>query len=179
MTPEVILRFWFEELAPAQWWRVDPALDETIRRRFAAVHAAALAAELAHWRDTAPGRLAEILVLDQFSRNLYRGRAAAFAADGMALVLAQEAVRAGADQQLPVAQRAFFYLPWMHSESLRLHDEALRLFSAPGLEGNLQAEHQHRAILERFGRYPHRNAALGRVSTPEEEAFLLQPGSRF
>lgn len=179
MTPEAILRFWFEELTPAQWWRSDPELDETIRRRFAAVHAAACAGELAHWRDTAPGRLAEILVLDQFSRNLYRSRAAAFAADGMALVLAQEAVRAGADQQLPVQQRAFFYLPWMHSESLRLHDEALRLFSAPGLEGNLQAEHQHRAILERFGRYPHRNAALGRVSTPEEDAFLLQPGSRF
>ncbi len=179
MTPGPILQFWFEELAPAQWWRADPALDDTIRHRFAAVHAAALAAELAHWRDTAPGRLAEILVLDQFSRNLYRGSAAAFAGDGMALVLAQEAVRAGADQALPVARRAFFYLPWMHSESLRLHDEALRLFSAPGLEGNLQAEHQHRAILERFGRYPHRNAALGRVSTPEELEFLQQPGSRF
>ena len=179
MHPDAVVDFWFAELTPAQWWRVDAALDETIRTRFGAVHRAAGAGELACWRETAHGRLAEVIVLDQFSRNLYRGSAAAFAGDGMALVLAQEAVRAGADQALPVARRAFFYLPWMHSESLRLHDEALRLFSAPGMEGSLQAEHQHRAILERFGRYPHRNAALGRVSTPEEEAFLLQPGSRF
>ena len=126
MHPDTVVDFWFAELTPAQWWRVDAALDETIRTRFGAVHRAAGAGELACWRETAHGRLAEVIVLDQFSRNLYRGSAAAFAGDGMALVLAQEAVRAGADQALPVARRAFFYLPWMHSESLRLHDEALR-----------------------------------------------------
>ena len=118
-------------------------------------------------------------MLDQFSRNMFRDTAQAFATDALALVLAQEAVAAAADQQLPVQQRVFFYMPYMHSESLRIHDEALTLFSQPGLESNLDFEHRHRTILERFGRYPHRNAILGRDSSAAETAFLTQPGSSF
>lgn len=177
--PADVLAFWFEELRPAQWWRADPVLDETIRRRFGALHRAAVAAELAAWRDTPEGRLAEILVLDQFSRNVHRGTPLAFAADPMALALAQEAVRGGADLALPPQRRAFVYLPYMHSESRAVHVQAEWLFRHRAPDDNLQAELQHKAIVDRFGRYPHRNVVLGRVSTEEEEAFLRQPGSAF
>jgi uncharacterized protein (DUF924 family) len=178
-TPAQVLGFWFGELTPAQWWRKDAALDALIARRFATTLAAAKAAELADWRDTASGRLAEVIVLDQFSRNVFRDRAESFASDGMALALAQEAVRGGFDAQLAVSERAFFYLPYMHSESAQIHQDALRLFDQPGLESNLDFERRHHAIIARFGRYPHRNAILGRESTAEELAFLQQPGSSF
>ena len=178
-TAAQVLGFWFGELTPAQWWRKDAALDALIARRFATTLAAAKAAELADWRDTASGRLAEVIVLDQFSRNVFRDRAESFASDGMALALAQEAVRGGFDAQLAVSERAFFYLPYMHSESAQIHQDALRLFDQPGLESNLDFERRHHAIIARFGRYPHRNAILGRESTAEELAFLQQPGSSF
>lgn len=174
-----VLRFWFEETAPAQWWRADPGFDAQIRARFGALHASAAAAELFAWRATDDGRLAEIIVLDQFSRNLHRGTPAAFACDALALGLSQEAVAAGAHERLQAPRVAFLLLPYMHSESMRIHDQALRLFARPGIEDNLRAEKQHQAIIARFGRYPHRNAVLGRVSTPEEEAFLREPGSSF
>ena len=174
-----VLTFWFEELQPAQWWRVDAALDERIRTQFGALHQAAHAGELAAWRDQPDGRLAEIIVLDQFSRNIHRGTPLAFACDPMALALAQEAVRAGADRALPVERRAFLYMPYMHSESAAIHALAVTLFSQPGLEHNLDFELRHKAIIDRFGRYPHRNAALGRASTAEEAAFLQTPGSSF
>ncbi|MBZ9569114.1 DUF924 family protein [Modicisalibacter tunisiensis] len=176
---ESVLDFWFRELAPRQWFRKDPALDRRIETRFLATWQAAHAGELWSWRASPRGRLAEILVLDQFSRNLFRDRPEAFAQDAQALVLAQEAVAGGADAELETVQRAFLYMPYMHSESLRIHDEAVRLFDQPGLEDNLESEHRHRRILERFGRYPHRNAVLGRASTPEEVDFLRQPGSSF
>ncbi len=179
MDYQTVMDFWFCELQPKQWWIKDAALDAQIRQRFAALHTAATAGELFHWRSAAAGRLAEVIVLDQFSRNMFRATAQAFATDSLALVLAQEAVAAGADQQLPAQQRVFFYMPYMHSESLRIHDEALPLFGQPGLENNLEFEHRHRAILERFGRYPHRNAILGRESTAAEAEFLTQPGSSF
>ena len=177
---DAVLRFWFEEIAPAQWWKVDPDFDEALRVRFGALHRAACQGECWPWRAAGPrGRLAEVIVLDQFSRNLHRGTAGAFAADGMALALAQEAVAAGHDQALPPPQRVFVYMPYMHSESRRVHGEAVRLFTALGIADHLDYEHRHRAIVDRFGRYPHRNAALGRASTAEELAFLQQPGSRF
>jgi len=179
MQPQAILDFWFEELAPEQWWRADPAIDAQIRRRFEATHAAAIRSELWRWRATPPGRLAEVIVLDQFSRNLYRDDPRAFAADPLALALSQEAIRAAADQDMTPAQRDFLYMPFMHSESLAIHDIALKLFSQPGQEGQLAYERKHRRILERFGRYPHRNRVLGRASTPEEEAFLQEAGSSF
>lgn len=173
------MRFWFEEATPAQHFRKDAAFDAAIRARFAETHAAAVQGELSAWRDTPEGRLAEVLVLDQFSRNLLRDDARAFAADGMALVLAQEAIRAGADRDMPARQRAFLYMPFMHSESRTVHVDAERLFGQAGLEDNYKFELRHKAIIDRFGRYPHRNALLGRVSTPEELTFLAQPGSSF
>jgi len=176
---QTVLDFWFSELSPKQWWVKDPQLDREIERRFGAVHAAACAGELYHWRVSARGRLAEIIVLDQFSRNIYRDSGRAFAADPLALVLAQEAVVADADAGLAVSECLFLYMPYMHSESLLIHDEALRLFARPGLEDNLNFDHRHRDIIARFGRYPHRNALLGRESTAEELEFLQQPGSSF
>jgi uncharacterized protein (DUF924 family) len=175
---ESVLSFWFSELKPEDWFRVNPETDERIRSRFAELHAAACRAELYEWRTGARGRLAEVIVLDQFSRNLYRGKAQAFAADPLALCLAQEAVRLGLDIELPVPQRNFLYLPYMHSESQLIHAAAEELFqrSAPH---TLDYERQHRAIIDRFGRYPHRNVALGRTTTPEEAEFLKQPGSSF
>lgn len=174
-----MLRFWFEEIEPAQHWRADPAFDQGIRERFGALHQAAVQGELSAWRAQPVGRLAEVIVLDQFSRNIHRGTAAAFAADPMALALAQEAVAGGHALALPPEQRLFVYMPYMHSESRRVHETAVQLFTALGLASNLDFEMRHKAIIDRFGRYPHRNAMLGRASTEEEKLFLQQPGSGF
>lgn len=174
-----VLRFWFEDTPPSAWWKVDPAFDAALRARFAALHEAAIAGELAAWRRTPEGRLAEVIVHDQFSRNLHRGSARAFAADPMALALAQEAVAGAHDRALAPIRRAFLYLPYMHSESPRIHAEAVRLFAALGLPAQIDAENRHKRIIDRFGRYPHRNAALGRPSSPEELSFLQEPGSSF
>jgi uncharacterized protein (DUF924 family) len=179
MSSQSPLQFWFDELTPKQQFVKDPALDEAMRTRFGATLEAAARCELFAWRDSAEGRLAEILVLDQFSRNIFRDTPRAFAQDALALVLAQEMVAGGLDQQLGVAQRAFAYMPYMHSESAVVHAEAVRLFSLPGLENNLAFELRHKSIIDRFGRYPHRNAILGRTSSPEELAFLSEPGSSF
>jgi len=152
-------------------------MDRKIQARFGELHAQAARCECYPWRKTAEGRLAEIIVLDQFSRNIFRDDARAFATD--ALALAQEAVAAGADAELTPQQRAFLYMPYMHSESAAIHALAMKLFDQPGLENNLDFEVRHKAIIDRFGRYPHRNALLGRASTDEELAFLKQPGSSF
>jgi uncharacterized protein (DUF924 family) len=177
--PQDILHFWFDEAKPEQHFGKSGAFDAAIRDRFAATHRAAAAGELDEWRGSADGRLAEIIVLDQFSRNLHRDDARAFACDGMALVLAQEAIRAGAERDMPAVRRAFLYMPFMHSESRVIHVEAERLFRQPGLENNYAFELKHKAIIDRFGRYPHRNAVLGRLSSDVEEAFLRQPDSSF
>jgi uncharacterized protein (DUF924 family) len=176
---ENVLRFWFSEIKPAQWWKVDPAFDSMMAQRFADLHAAAVAGELHAWRSQPRGRLAEVLVLDQFSRNLFRGQSRAFAADPLALVLAQEAVASGHDRALPVDERIFLYMPYMHSESRLIHAEAERLFGTLDRPDNLNFERRHKAIIDQFGRYPHRNVALGRTSTQEELEFLKQPGSSF
>ena len=169
-----VIQFWFEEISPGQWFKGGPALDETLRRRFGYLLASARCGELAAWRSTPQGRLAEIILLDQFSRNIYRGTADAFSADVLALVLAQEAVRAGCDRELSADMRAFLYMPYMHSESAKIHEEALRLFNQPGLEKTFAYEVEHKAIIDRFGRYPQRNKALGRESTSEEAQFLAR-----
>ncbi|MGZ8151858.1 MAG: DUF924 family protein [Methylovulum sp.] len=175
-----IIDFWFREITPDYWWKKDSAFDQLIRDRFMAVHQAASRCELDGWRTQAQGKLAEIIVLDQFSRNIYRDQALAFACDGLALALAQEAITAGANQQLEPAMRAFLYMPFMHSESLIIHERAVKLFSEPDMnQANLAFELQHKTIIERFGRYPHRNALLNRESTDQELAFLRQPGSMF
>lgn len=174
-----VLDFWFVEVPPQQHFAKDAALDRRVAEGFGLLLQAAQRCELAAWRATAGGRLAEIVLLDQFSRNIYRDQAHAFANDALALALAQELVAGAHDAELPVEQRAFAYLPFMHSESLAIHAQALVLFDQPGLESNLRFELLHQDILQRFGRYPHRNGALGRPSTPQELEFLAQPGSSF
>lgn len=174
-----VIRFWFEELQPADWWKKDSELDQHIAKRFMLAHQAAAACELYSWREEPIGRLAEIIVLDQFSRNIHRDLPLAFANDALALGLAQEALRQNADQEVNYSQRAFFYLPFMHSESQLIHEQALEIFEAYGSAEQLDYEIQHKAIIDRFGRYPHRNAVLGRASTPEEVEFLKQPNSSF
>ncbi|MFC0267534.1 DUF924 family protein [Kushneria aurantia] len=179
VTPEEVLAFWFEALTPQQWFRHDPALDNDIAARFAPLTEAARRCELSTWRDDDRGRLAEIIVIDQFSRNLYRDDPRAFSHDPLALALAQQAVTEGVDGRLSITERPFLYMPYMHSESLIIHQQALALFDQPGLERNLDAERRHLGVLERFGRYPQRNAALGRDSSAAELAFLDTPGNRF
>lgn len=179
--PESVLDFWFVEHGPKQWWRKDAAFDELCRQRFATLHRRAAACELYAWRGSAGGRLAEIMLLDQLSRNMFRDSPRAFAYDAQALTLAQEAVRAGADRDptLSAQQRQFLLMPYMHSESQQVHVEALRLFTALGDDDVLKFEQRHKDIIDRFGRYPHRNALLGRASSAEEQEFLRQPGSSF
>ena len=179
MSPQEVLKFWFDDTPPAQRFQKDAGFDALIRQRFAETHRAAAEGELYAWRERAEGRLAEIIVLDQFSRNLFRDDARAFAFDGMALVLAQEAVRIGVDQALAPHRRVFLYMPYMHSESRSIHVTAERLFQQLGIAENLKFELAHKAIVDRFGRFPHRNAALNRDSTADELVFLAQPNSSF
>lgn len=177
--PEDVLAFWFEEIAPKQWWGRSDDFDQHIKSRFGALHYAAGRCELYGWRESAIGRLAEIIVLDQFSRNIYRDHPKAFAYDSLALALAQTAVAVNAGHELDTVQRTFLYMPYMHSESLMIHEIVIPLFSQPGMEANLEFELRHKEIIDRFGRYPHRNAILGRTSTPEEIDFLKTTGASF
>ena len=179
MHAQDILTFWFTELTPQQHFAKDAALDDRIRQRFAATLEAAVRCELFAWRATPEGRLAEILVLDQFSRNIYRDTPQAFAQDPLALALAQELVANGLDGSLAPTQRTFAYMPYMHSESRAIHAQSIALFTQLGIERQLDFALRHQAIVERFGRYPHRNAVLGRSSSADEVAFLGQPGSSF
>ena len=174
-----IIDFWFEELTPKQWFAKDDAFDEMCKDRFGKLLTAAAAGECYHWRSHTEGRLAEIIVLDQFSRNIYRNTPQSFAQDPMALALAQETVNLGLDQQLSDEKKGFLYMPYMHSESRVIHKEAVKLFSQPGQESKLDYELRHKEIIDQYGRYPHRNKVLERVSTPLELEFLQQPGSSF
>ena len=177
--PQDVLSFWFEELEPKDWFVSRDEVDNTIIHRFKNLLESAAKSELYAWRETAEGRLAEVIVLDQFSRNVYRDSPQAFAQDSLALALAQEAIKLELDKRLPIEQRAFFYLPFMHSESKIIHEEAITLFRQPGLENNYDFEIKHKNIIDKFGRYPHRNSVLGRESTSEEIEFLTQPNSSF
>lgn len=179
ITAQDIIDFWFKELEPKDWWKKSDDFDRMIDERFATALECAKHNQLAHWRQTPHGRLAEVIVLDQFSRNIYRDTAQAFAQDEMALRLSIDAVETKADLELNATEKAFLYMPYMHSESLEIHEQAIQLFAQPGLENNLDFEHKHKAIIDRFGRYPHRNQILGRESTAEEIEFLKQPGSSF
>ena len=174
-----IIDFWFSEIEPKQWWQKDEDFDSMIRARFGNLHERAKAGELFQWRETAPGSLAEVIILDQFSRNIHRGKPESFACDPMALALAQVAISKGMDRELPESHRVFLYMPFMHSESPLIHVEAVKLFESLGNPTNLDFEFKHKAIIDRFGRYPHRNEVLGRPSTQEEIRFLEQPNSAF
>ena len=174
-----VLSFWFDEVERKSWWSADPDLDDLICSRFGDTLRRAARGELSDWRIHAAGSLAEIIVLDQFSRNIHRGSPMAFAQDSIALTLAQQAVSARAHLQLPSTQRNFMLMPWMHSESRATHETAERLFREHASRRTLGVELRHKAIIDRFGRYPHRNQILGRESTTEEIEFLKHPGSSF
>ena len=176
--PEII-NFWFEKIEPESWWKKDDDFDQMVRNRFIDVYQQAAKCELFDWRQEALGWLAEIIVLDQFPRNMFRDSPQAFATDPMAVILVQEAVANQVDKELTAVQQGFLYMPLMHSESALIHETALDLYSQPGLEFNLEFEKKHKTIIDRFGRYPHRNAILGRTSTEEEMEFLKEPGSSF
>lgn len=174
-----VLDFWFVETKSDKWWQKDHDFDLLIASKFQTLHKNAAQAELFSWRNTARGSLAEILVLDQFSRNIYRNSAQAFEYDSIALVLAQTAINKGYDMELSQIERSFLYLPFMHSESRLIHIEAVRLYTELDSATSLSFELKHKAIIDKFGRYPHRNAVLGRESTADELDFLKQPGSSF
>ena len=175
---DAVLKFWFEEIDPKQWWNVDSVFDDLITEKFSEILQQASKGELVSWRSEAKGRLAEIIVLDQFSRNMYRGKSGAFLQDPVSLVLSQEAVTLGCLDKLEGTERGFLLMPYMHSESAYIHQLAEPLFKqfAPN---NYTFELRHKEIIDRFGRYPHRNDILGRTSTQEEVEFLKQPGSSF
>lgn len=174
-----IIGFWFEEIEESQWWVKDKVFDQLITDRFGSVHGAANRCELFEWRESALGRLAEVIVLDQFSRNIYRDDPRSFASDPLALCLAQEAVGSGFDKVLLAHQRNFIYMPYMHSESKPMHELAVSLFESSDSPQALEFELKHKRIIDRFGRYPHRNDILGRESSDEERAFLEQEDARF
>lgn len=178
-TSQSVIKFWFEEIESIFWFKKDNDFDQTLRSRFLSTYFAATRCELSHWRKTTEGRLAEIIVLDQFSRNMFRDSAQAFAFDSLAVALTQEAIAGGHDQPLSVQQRKFLYMPLMHSESIIVHQQAVKQFSQAGLEDNYQFEIKHKLIIEEFGRYPHRNKILARESTEAEIKFLNMPGSSF
>ena len=187
-----VLDFWFGEPTDpvfgsdrAEWFRKDPAFDDAIRSRFEALIERGLRGGLEGWAAEAPASaLAQVIVLDQFTRNVYRGTPRAFAGDARALTAARAMVAARQDEALPPFQRAFVYLPFEHAEALEMQNEGVRLYArlaaiAPEHANGLDYAERHRSIIERFGRFPHRNRILGRQSTPEEAAFLLTPGSGF
>ena len=174
-----ILKFWFEECTQAQWWIKDNELDKSMIERFSVIHASANRCELFEWREHARGRLAEVIVLDQFSRNMFRGSPLSFASDSLALALSQEAISVGANKELNTVECCFLYMPFMHSESLEIHETAMDLYKKNGIQSNYEFEIKHKAIIQKFGRYPHRNNILGRVSTDAEIEFLKQPGTAF
>lgn len=179
MNYQDVIDFWFEELTPAQRFEKDENIDLKMTERFIALHSSVVAGEYSSWRSEPMGRLAEILVIDQFSRNIYRDDPKSFIYDPMALALAQEAVRGEFNKKMEAKYKQFLYMPYMHSESNMIHNSAMLLFSEPGLEESFDFELKHKSIIERFGRYPYRNSILGRTSTPEEIEFLKQVGPLF
>jgi len=178
-TPQEVVTFWCETLTAEDWWQSTPALDARVQEGFAATHLALSRQVGPQWRASPEARLAAIIVLDQFPRNMYRGSPMAFATDWIARREAHLALEAGADQAVEYDRRHFFYMPFEHSEDLADQDLSVRLFEAHKDETYLDYAIRHRDVIADYGRFPHRNAFLGRVSTPEEEAYLAQPGAGF
>ncbi len=170
-SPQAVLAFW-REAGPEKWFKKDTAFDDAIRSQFIPTYEAAAAGKLADWERTAEGALALTVVLDQFPRNMFRGSARAFAADPIALATAERALAQGFDRKMALADRQFFYLPFEHSEKLADQERCCALFRAAGDTDLLKWAELHADIIRRFGRFPHRNAVLGRATTPGEQAFL-------
>lgn len=173
-TPDDVLDFWFSARVRPQWFAASPELDEEIRATFLDTCRAAAAGRLTDWAQSPRGALALVILLDQFPRNLFRGDARAFAAGTQALRVAGAAIDRGFDARLSDEQKGFLYLPFMHSESLDDQNRSVALHEQAGLTDNLKWARHHRALIERFGCFPHRNAVLGRESTPQERTYLEQ-----
>ena len=173
-SPETILAFW-REAGPDRWFTRDDAFDADVRERFLPAYEAAAAGKLEPWEATPEGALALCIVLDQFPRNMFRGDPRTYATDALARAAANRALKRGYDQDLPEADRGFLFLPFMHSEDLADQIRCVALYRAASHE-NLKYAEEHRDIIRRFGRFPHRNAVLGRETTPEEQAFLESGG---
>ena len=169
-SPADVLAFW-REAGPERWFTRDDAFDACVREKFLGTYEAAAAGELAAWEATPEGALALVIVLDQFPRNMFRGEPRCFAADPLARAAANRALKQGYDQDVPAAERGFLFLPFTHSEDMVDQDRCVALYRQAGDE-NLSYAEQHRDIIRRFGRFPHRNAILGRTTTPEEQAYL-------
>jgi uncharacterized protein (DUF924 family) len=174
-----VVRFWFDELTPKDWCRPEPSVDEAIATRFGELYETLKEGVPSERLATPHDYLAAILVLDQLPRNMFRGTPRAFATDRQALALAKRAVADGIDMKLPPRQRTFIYLPFEHSEDAKDQARSVGLFMALGNPLNLDYAIRHQEVIARFGRFPHRNAILGRESTAEEADFLEQPGSSF
>lgn len=174
-----ILAFWFSDDVKAKWFGGGESFDAELRERFDGLLQKAKLGELAHWSENPEGALALVILLDQLSRNIHRGTPEAFAADPTALAIAKHAIAHGYDLRLTPEGRGFLYMPFEHSEVLADQERGVALFEALGLEEALDYMRRHREIIARFGRFPHRNAILGRSSTAEEIEFLKQPGSSF
>lgn len=174
-----VLDFWFKEENKAKWFLKSDEFDEEIHNKFYQVWKLGSEGLLYSWRETLKGRLAEIIVLDQFSRNLCRDSKHAFTQDKMALILSQEAITQDGFYELDEDERKFMIMPFMHSESILIQEESVKLFEELGESESLDYAYKHKEIIEKFNRYPHRNDALARESTKEEKEFLKQPGSSF
>lgn len=169
-----ILSFWFEDLSPEQWFARSESLDLKMVEKFIVIHSEAINGELYHWRESPLGRLAEIILIDQFSRNIYRDDPKAFAYDAMALALAQETIRQNAHTHFSLKNKHFLFLPFMHSESPLIHQHSIKYFSTPGLGEALTHASRHKSVIDRFGRYPERNKILGRINSIEEDLYLMK-----
>jgi uncharacterized protein (DUF924 family) len=174
-----VLDFWFDEASEPHWFEPSAAFDEAVRERLAALHERAAAGDLDDWRASPESCVALCILLDQAPRQLFRGTGRAFATDDKALAIAEHALASGFDRPLSLAQRQFLYLPLMHSERLERQLRCLALYEAPELRDKLVYVEEHADIIRRFGRFPHRNAALGRVSTAEEQAYLSESTKHF
>ena len=179
MSAKAVIKFWFQDIETRQRFKKDLEFDYLVTEKFSTLHDRAKKGALYAWREHPLDALAEIIILDQFSRNMFRDSIGAFATDTLALVLAQEAILRKFDIELNNEKKAFLYMPFMHSESAEIHEIAMCLFDKPGMEDNFNYEIKHKDIIDRFGRYPHRNEILGRESTDEALEFLKLSGSSF
>ena len=176
--PQDIINFWFVEHGPKDWFSFNAEFDAVITSKFSQIHAKAMAGELFEWRSTPMGRLAEIIILDQFTRQMFRKTPKAFSADAIALILAQEMVVGNHDEDLNNQEKNFAYMPFMHSESILMHDYALPLFKNIS-DQTFEFALEHRQLIVEFGRYPYRNATFGRANTTAEDAYLVKKNSSY
>jgi uncharacterized protein (DUF924 family) len=177
MSPATIIDFWFDENSRDYWFRSTPEMDAQLRDRFIDTWLAAAENKLRAWEDSAEGSLALAIILDQFPLNMFRGKPLTFSTEAQARKIARAAIERGLDQQLSDEQKVFLYMPFMHSEEMADQNRSIELFDLPGLEQSFRFANHHRDIVQRFGRFPHRNEILGRHSSQDEIAYLASPDS--